>query len=143
MCLVPSNVISLLQRFDSNCRPRSVVMVEGTPKRKIQVHRKAFATVSAVLSAIGIASGQRAYRYRSECTQSRWKVGGDPQGRCEHGPIEHLGLQKWQVVLLYVDELSIVDIIGKYVPRLDTRPHIAGSDETLGGSYSRMRQTVK
>ena len=59
MCLVPSNVISLLQRFDSNCRPRSVVMVEGTSKREIQVHRKAFATVSAVLSAIGIASGQR------------------------------------------------------------------------------------
>ena len=58
ICFVPSKFMRLLQRFDSNCRPRFVVIVEGTLKREIQMPRKACETVSAVLSVIRTASGQ-------------------------------------------------------------------------------------
>jgi hypothetical protein len=44
---------------DSNWRPWSVVIVCGQPKRDIQLAMRARATVSAVMSGIGIASGQR------------------------------------------------------------------------------------
>ena len=54
--------MSACQRLDSNCRPRLVVMVVGTPKRETQPDSKAEAQDSAVASDIGIASGQRVYR---------------------------------------------------------------------------------
>jgi hypothetical protein len=47
---------------DSNWRPWSVVIVCGQPKRDIQPVMRARATVSAVMSGIGIASGQRVNR---------------------------------------------------------------------------------
>ena len=46
-----------LHKADSNWRPRSVVIVDGVPNREIQVLTKARATVSAVMSARGMASG--------------------------------------------------------------------------------------
>ena len=54
--------MSEFQSADSNCRPRSEVIVAGTPKREIQPDNKAEAQDSAVASVIGIASGQRIYR---------------------------------------------------------------------------------
>ena len=49
----------LLQSLDSNCRPRSVMMLEGTPNREIHPLMSAWATASAVMVVRGIASGQR------------------------------------------------------------------------------------
>ena len=49
-------------RLDSNCRPRSVTMVDGTPNREIQPLRNAFATASAVIELRGMASGHRVNR---------------------------------------------------------------------------------
>ena len=54
--------MNALQRLDSNCRPRSVVTVDGVPNLAIHVWTNARATVSAVLSAIGMASGHRVKR---------------------------------------------------------------------------------
>ena len=62
MCFVPRSAVKAFHKCDSNWRPRSVVTVEGVPNRVIQVWRNACATVSAVLSSIGIASGQRVNR---------------------------------------------------------------------------------
>ena len=45
-----------------NCMPRSEVMVEGTPKRETQLSKNAWRTVSAEVSAMGAASGQRVVR---------------------------------------------------------------------------------
>ena len=45
-----------------NCAPRSVVTMEGTPKRETQWSRNAWRTVSAVVFASGTASGQRVVR---------------------------------------------------------------------------------
>ena len=59
---VPNSCVSCSHILDSNCRPRSVVMVEGTPKREIHPLINAVATVSAVMSGIGITSGQRVNR---------------------------------------------------------------------------------
>ena len=42
--------------------PLSVEIVEGTPNRPIQLPTKALATVSAVMSVIGMASGHRVNR---------------------------------------------------------------------------------
>ena len=53
----PSKRMSSVHKVDSNWRPLSVVTVEGTPKRAIQLLVKARATVSAVMSAIGIGFG--------------------------------------------------------------------------------------
>ena len=51
------------QSADSNWRPRSVVRVEaGEPKRAIQPLTNASATVSAVMFAMVMASGQRVKR---------------------------------------------------------------------------------
>lgn len=58
MRLDPNSLISLSHKLDSNWRPRSVVTVEGRPNRAIQPLTKARATVSAVMSGIGIASGE-------------------------------------------------------------------------------------
>ena len=51
--------MNCLHKADSNWRPRSVVTVDGVPNREIQVLTKARATVSAVMSASGMASGHR------------------------------------------------------------------------------------
>ena len=48
--------------FDSNWVPLSVVIVSGVPKRAIHPLKKASATVSARISTIGMASGQRVKR---------------------------------------------------------------------------------
>ena len=47
VCFVPSNWVKAFHRLDSNCPPRSVVTVEGTPNRETHVCMKARATVSA------------------------------------------------------------------------------------------------
>ena len=44
---------------DSNWAPRSVVMVDGTPKEEIQLEMKARAIDLVVISLSGIACGQR------------------------------------------------------------------------------------
>ena len=58
----PRKCMSWRHRSDSNCAPRSVVIVDGTPKRAIQPVTKACATVGAVMSGRGMASGQRVKR---------------------------------------------------------------------------------
>jgi hypothetical protein len=76
-------VFKVLNKFDSNCEPWSVVMVLGAPKREIQCVQKADATHSAVISFMAICSGQRetlsitVRQYRYSCTagstmMSRW-----------------------------------------------------------------------
>ena len=57
--LDPNSLVSSAQRFDSNWRPRSVVMVDGVPNHAIQPLTKASATDSAVMLVRGKASGQR------------------------------------------------------------------------------------
>ena len=47
------------KREDSNCDPRSVVTVDGTPKFAIQYVTKAEVMDSAVISESGIEVGQR------------------------------------------------------------------------------------
>ena len=54
--LDPRRVMSVFHSRDSNWRPRSVTIVEGTPKREIQPVRKAWATASAVIQVRGMAS---------------------------------------------------------------------------------------
>ena len=58
-CLQPKMCRSLAQSLDSNLCPRSVV---GTPNRAIHPKANVWATVSAVISGIGNASGQRVNR---------------------------------------------------------------------------------
>ena len=48
-----------LQSDDTNWRPWSVMMVDGTPKRAIQPRNRAVAHEAAVMSVRGIASTQR------------------------------------------------------------------------------------
>ena len=60
--LVPNIAVMHLNNSDWNCEPRSVVTVDGAPKVDTQRLIKARATVSAVISGIGIASGQRVNR---------------------------------------------------------------------------------
>ena len=59
---MPRSAVKAFHRWDSNCLPRSVVTVDGVPKREIHVCVKALATVSVVQSVIGTASGQRVKR---------------------------------------------------------------------------------
>ncbi|CAN7990403.1 unnamed protein product, partial [Ixodes hexagonus] len=47
-----------------NCRPRSVVTVDGQPKQAIQISTKVLATVSAVMSGTGVASGHLVQRHQ-------------------------------------------------------------------------------
>lgn len=62
-CFVPSNCVKVFHSYDSNCRPQSVVTVNEVLKREIHVCIKCLrATVSAVQSVIGTASGQRVKR---------------------------------------------------------------------------------
>ena len=58
----PRKCMSWRHRSDLNCAPRSVVMVDGTSKPAIQPLTKACATVGAVMSGRGMASGQRVKR---------------------------------------------------------------------------------
>ena len=53
----PNNCTSSFHRHESNWRPLSVEIVEGTPNRAIQLLTKDRATVSAMILAIGMASG--------------------------------------------------------------------------------------
>ena len=48
--------------FDSNCAPLCVVIVVGVPNRAIHPLKNASATVSALISTSGMASGQRVKR---------------------------------------------------------------------------------
>ena len=82
--MIPNSVVRQRKSPDSNWRPRSVVMVEGQPKFATHRSTKARATVSAVMSLIGTASGHRVkrsthvkrYEYPFESgngpTKSRW-----------------------------------------------------------------------
>ena len=56
---IPNWLHKLSHNFDSNWAPVSVVIVAGVPKRAIQTLKKASATVSALISTNGMASGQR------------------------------------------------------------------------------------
>ena len=81
---MPSSLHRSDQTEEVNWAPRSVVMVDGTPKREIQWRMKAEKTERAEVSASGIASGQRVLRstrVRTEVnlpldfrgpTRSRW-----------------------------------------------------------------------
>lgn len=53
---------SCLNRSTSNCRSWSIVILRGTPNRAIHVPKTCLATVSAVMSSIGIASGHHVKR---------------------------------------------------------------------------------
>ena len=55
--LEPRSLAKLLNSSDSNCAPLSVVIVIGVPKMVTQFYMKTLATVSAVMSAIGMAIG--------------------------------------------------------------------------------------
>ena len=59
---MPHIFARLWKRCDSNWRPWSVVIVCGHPKRAIQPDRRARDTVSAVMSGMGKAYGQRVKR---------------------------------------------------------------------------------
>ena len=61
MRVLPSSVVRELNSEDSNCRPLSVVIDAGSPNAEIHLSMNALATVSAVMSVIGTASGQRVY----------------------------------------------------------------------------------
>ena len=58
----PETAAELAEERDSNCAPRSVVRVAGTPKLAIHWSMKAWTTVEACMSAIGTAIGQREKR---------------------------------------------------------------------------------
>ena len=85
LCLVaPRSCASLAQRLDSNCRPLSETMVEGTPNLATHPCTNARATESAVMLVSGKASGHRVNlstqvrRYENPCeggngpTRSMW-----------------------------------------------------------------------
>ena len=60
--LEPSREVRLLYKRDSNCRPRSVTMVDGTPNREIQPLRNAmhgFGPSSKSINAVCVSMGWR------------------------------------------------------------------------------------
>ncbi|GFT06351.1 hypothetical protein TNCV_1145421 [Trichonephila clavipes] len=57
--LIPKHTHNSLLRWYSNLQPWSVVIRPGTPNRGIYSRITVAATVSAVISEIGYASGQR------------------------------------------------------------------------------------
>ena len=57
MHLLPSNLVSILKRVDSNCHPLSVVIIDGAQNTATHLETKALAMVSADMSGVGIASG--------------------------------------------------------------------------------------
>ena len=56
---VPSRAVRLLQRCDSNCRPQSVTILEGTPNQAIHPLINVCATASEMMLESGMASGQQ------------------------------------------------------------------------------------
>lgn len=58
ICLQPSNLVNSTKMLDVNCRPKSVVILAGVPKRLIHPSMKDVATDLAVMSGMGTASGQ-------------------------------------------------------------------------------------
>ena len=58
----PRTFISSLQSAASNCQPLSVVTVLGVPNLAVHPSMKPLATDSVVMSARGMASGQRVKR---------------------------------------------------------------------------------
>ena len=56
---MPNWLHKISHNLDSNLAALSVVIVAGVPKRAIHLLKKALATVSALISTNGIASGQR------------------------------------------------------------------------------------
>ena len=56
ICLQPNNSIKECQNLDSNCHPRSLVNADSTPNLEIYRLIKAWATLSAVTTGIGITS---------------------------------------------------------------------------------------
>ena len=61
MCLHPSRRVSSVKRWESNCRPLSVAMISGVPKRDIHCDVMVLAIVSAEISGRGNASGHLEY----------------------------------------------------------------------------------
>ena len=61
-CTIPNWLHKPSHNFDSDWAPLSVVIVAGVPNRAIHPLKKAWATVSALISTSGIASGQRVRR---------------------------------------------------------------------------------
>ena len=58
----PRKLESGANKETSNCAPRSIIMLEGTTKPDSYLEINARATVSAVISDSGSASGHRAIR---------------------------------------------------------------------------------
>jgi hypothetical protein len=71
--LMPNRCVSEVTRF-AYCRPWSVVILCGHPKRAIHVAWSVLATVSAVMSDIGATSGHLVVRHREAVAASlaRW-----------------------------------------------------------------------
>lgn len=59
---MPNVLVSSLNSCEVNCRPRSDVILAGTPNFVIHPDMRAFAHETAVISGIGMASGHRVYR---------------------------------------------------------------------------------
>ena len=59
---MPNWLHKISHNLDSNLAPLSVVIVAGVQKRAVHPLKKALATVSALISTNGKASGQRVKR---------------------------------------------------------------------------------
>ena len=55
--LDPNSVKSFFHNCDSNCRPMSVTILEGTPYWAVRSNNNALATDSAMMLLNGMASG--------------------------------------------------------------------------------------
>ena len=56
---MPSKLLREVQREETNCGPRSEVIVDGTPNLEIQPEKRTMAQSEAEMAERGIASGQR------------------------------------------------------------------------------------
>lgn len=79
----------LFQSADSNCRPLSVVMVDGKPNRATHPSMKARAADSALVPEIGMASSHRVNRSRSAGTSNLARMEGGRRGQCALHQIVH------------------------------------------------------
>ena len=76
----------------------SVVMVAGTPKTEIEWVMKARATVSVVISGMGLLqANEYSNQHMSGDNDSLVMEGEDRQDQGEYGQKEHLELQMFQV----------------------------------------------
>jgi hypothetical protein len=75
---IPHSFARLWKSCDSNWRPWLVVIVCGQPKRDMQPECRARDTVSAVMSGMGKASGQRVKRSRA--VRQYWNPAEDGSG---------------------------------------------------------------